>query len=125
MPIFDYQCRSCGHTFDELQKLADAPLVNCPACGAPELHKLLSAPNFHLKGGGWRGSEDPKPKKKPRFAHTFDSPVPHADHYAGSSDAGHGGSHDHGHDHGHSHGHDHDHGHSHAPGHSHGKDDKP
>ncbi len=53
MPIYAYACQSCGHELDALQKISDEPLVDCPACGAPELKKLLSAPRFRLKGSGW------------------------------------------------------------------------
>ena len=53
MPIYAYACKHCGHELDALQKISDEPLVDCPACGAPELRKLLSAPRFRLKGSGW------------------------------------------------------------------------
>jgi putative FmdB family regulatory protein len=53
MPIYEYECRDCGHVFDALQKMSDQPLTACPACSQPGLRKLLSAPNFRLKGGGW------------------------------------------------------------------------
>lgn len=53
MPIYEYRCAACSHAFDALQKLSDEPLKECPACGQPQLRKLLSAPNFRLKGGGW------------------------------------------------------------------------
>ncbi|MEO1201547.1 MAG: zinc ribbon domain-containing protein [Pseudomonadota bacterium] len=53
MPIYGYKCQACGHTLDALQKMADDPLVDCPACGAPELKRQLSAPRFRLKGKGW------------------------------------------------------------------------
>ena len=53
MPIYEYACQSCGHAFDALQKMSDEPLTDCPDCGEPQLKKLLSAPNFRLKGGGW------------------------------------------------------------------------
>jgi len=53
MPIYEYECRDCGHVFDALQKMSDKPLTDCPDCGKPGLRKLLSAPNFRLKGGGW------------------------------------------------------------------------
>ncbi len=53
MPIYGYACQSCGHTLDALQKIADDPLVDCPACGAPALKRQLSAPRFRLKGKGW------------------------------------------------------------------------
>ena len=39
MPIYEYQCLACGESHDALQKLSDAPLVDCPACGKPELKK--------------------------------------------------------------------------------------
>lgn len=53
MPIYEYACRKCNHTLDVLQKMSDEPLVECPACGEPELRRLISAPRFRLKGEGW------------------------------------------------------------------------
>ena len=53
MPIYEYACKSCEHTFDALQKMSDPKLVDCPECGEPSLRKLLSAPKFRLKGQGW------------------------------------------------------------------------
>lgn len=53
MPIYEYACKECEHSLDALQKIADAPLVDCPACGKPGLKRLLSAPRFRLKGKGW------------------------------------------------------------------------
>lgn len=53
MPIYEYACKECDHTLDALQKIADPPLVDCPACGKPGLKRLLSAPRFRLKGEGW------------------------------------------------------------------------
>jgi len=53
MPIYEYECQSCGHVLDALQKISDDPLTHCPSCGEAGLKKLLSAPRFRLKGGGW------------------------------------------------------------------------
>lgn len=53
MPIYGYACSYCGHTLDALQKMADAPLVDCPECEQPKLKRQLSAPRFRLKGSGW------------------------------------------------------------------------
>ncbi len=53
MPFYEYQCAACGHHHEELQKVADRPLRKCPACGRPKLRRLVSAPVFRLKGGGW------------------------------------------------------------------------
>ncbi|WBY03409.1 zinc ribbon domain-containing protein [Ramlibacter tataouinensis] len=53
MPIYAYKCGSCGHAKDVLQKLSDAPLTTCPACGADAFSKQLTAAGFQLKGSGW------------------------------------------------------------------------
>ena len=53
MPIYEYQCSACGHQLEAIQKFSDAPLVDCPACKAAQLKKMLSVPGFRLKGSGW------------------------------------------------------------------------
>ena len=53
MPFYEYQCAACGHHHEELQKVSARPLRKCPACGRPSLKRLVSAPVFRLKGGGW------------------------------------------------------------------------
>jgi len=73
MPIYEYKCSSCGQKREVLQKLSDAPLKQCPACGKATLDKLISAAGFQLKGSGWyvtdfkggaakAGKDDAKPK---------------------------------------------------------------
>lgn len=52
MPIYEYQCRDCGHAFETMQRLAEAPLTECPQCKG-SLKKLISAPAFQFKGSGW------------------------------------------------------------------------
>ena len=53
MPIYAYKCSSCGHAKDVLQKVSDAPLTTCPACGQESFNKQLTAAGFQLKGSGW------------------------------------------------------------------------
>ncbi len=53
MPIYEYQCQDCDHRVEVLQKIADAPRVDCPACDKPSLRKVVSAVAFRLKGSGW------------------------------------------------------------------------
>jgi putative FmdB family regulatory protein len=65
MPFYEYQCRHCGHQTEVMQKISAAPLRKCPACGRNGLSKLISAPVFRLKGGGWyetdfKGDKDRK-----------------------------------------------------------------
>jgi putative FmdB family regulatory protein len=57
MPIYAYKCDACGHAKDVLQKMSDAPLTDCPACGAPKFSKQLTAPGFQLKGTGWYATD--------------------------------------------------------------------
>lgn len=73
MPIYEYRCSKCGHSLEALQKISDEPLKLCPACDQESLQKLVSAPSFRLKGGGWYETDFKKDNKK---------------HLADSSDAG-------------------------------------
>jgi putative FmdB family regulatory protein len=57
MPIYAYQCESCGHAKDVLQKISDAPLSVCPACGKESFHKQVTAAGFQLKGSGWYATD--------------------------------------------------------------------
>ena len=65
MPFYEYQCKSCGHDLEAMQKVSDPPLKKCPHCGKSQLQRLMSAPVFRLKGGGWyetdfKGDQDTK-----------------------------------------------------------------
>jgi len=57
MPIYAYRCHDCGHAVELLQKISDAPLVECPACQRPSLVKQVTAAGFHLKGSGWYATD--------------------------------------------------------------------
>jgi len=67
MPIYEYKCAACGHCDDHLQKVSEAPLTKCPACGRKKYEKQLSAAGFQLKGSGWYAT-DFKGGKKPAEA---------------------------------------------------------
>ncbi len=53
MPIYEYACTECEHPHEALQKMSDAPLTDCPACGKSTLKKKISAAGFRLSGSGW------------------------------------------------------------------------
>lgn len=57
MPIYAYRCAACGHAKDVLQKMSDAPLTTCPACGAETFSKQVTAAGFQLKGSGWYATD--------------------------------------------------------------------
>jgi putative FmdB family regulatory protein len=52
MPLYEYQCDSCGARFERIRKFSDPPVETCPTCGGP-VHKLVSSPAFQFKGTGW------------------------------------------------------------------------
>jgi putative FmdB family regulatory protein len=65
MPFYEYQCKNCGHELEAMQKVSESPLKKCPHCGKSQLQRLMSAPVFRLKGGGWyetdfKGDKDNK-----------------------------------------------------------------
>jgi len=64
MPIYEYECAVCAHQLESLQKISDAPLLDCPQCGKPSLRKLISAAGFRLKGGGWYETDFKSGNKK-------------------------------------------------------------
>ncbi len=57
MPIYAYKCDSCGLAKDVLQKMSDAVLSDCPACGSSSFRKQLTAAGFQLKGSGWYATD--------------------------------------------------------------------
>ncbi len=75
MPIYEYQCQSCGHEHEALQKLGADPILICPACTRPELMKKISAAGFRLKGSGWYET-DFKSGAKKNVAGEASSPTP-------------------------------------------------
>ena len=72
MPIYEYACHACGLEKEHLQKMSDAPIANCPACGSSDYVKKVSAAGFQLKGTGWYVTDfrnkntrsDSKPKEE-------------------------------------------------------------
>ena len=52
MPLYEYECDSCGHRFEVIQKFSDAPIETCPKCGST-VHKMMSSPAIQFKGSGW------------------------------------------------------------------------
>lgn len=52
MPLYEYQCRSCGVRSEVLQRMSDDPLTECDQCGG-QVQRLVSAPAVQFKGSGW------------------------------------------------------------------------
>ncbi len=63
MPIYDFQCASCGFKNELMRKISEASITICPNCQKETFAKMLSAPSFQLSGSGWYAS-DFKDKKQ-------------------------------------------------------------
>ena len=54
MPTYDYECKACGHAFDELQSFSEPPLTKCPACKKNKLERLFGGGGAIIfKGSGF------------------------------------------------------------------------
>lgn len=73
MPIYEYECRSCGHQLEAIQKMSDAALKTCPACAQDALKKRISAAGFRLSGSGWYETDFKTGSKKNLTEKTGDS----------------------------------------------------
>ena len=52
MPIYEYRCETCGHTFEVFQKFIDEPVTSCESCGGP-VNKVFHPVAIHFKGSGF------------------------------------------------------------------------
>lgn len=57
MPIYEYECTSCHHHFDLIQRISETPAKQCPQCFQNTAIRLVSAPGFQLKGSGWYATD--------------------------------------------------------------------
>ena len=80
MPFYEYECQACKFYTEVMQRITDAPLAKCPSCGKKSLKKLVSAPVFRLKGGGWYETDfkGDKENKRNLVGADRDEPKPEA-----------------------------------------------
>ena len=52
MPLYEYECTACHRRTEKIQKFSDPEITVCPHC-AGELKRVITAPAFAMKGGGW------------------------------------------------------------------------
>lgn len=53
MPIYEYECQTCGEEFEEIQKFSDPPLKKHTCSPKSVVRRKISLNAFLLKGGGW------------------------------------------------------------------------
>ena len=77
MPIYEYECRSCGERTEFIQRASEAPKSDCPQCGEAEsLKKLISSPAIQFKGSGWYLTDYSDKGKKNKAAEKKESSSP-------------------------------------------------
>ena len=59
MPLYEYQCKKCGHRFERIQLFSAAMVKKCPECGG-KVEQMISAPAVQFKGTGWYVTDYPK-----------------------------------------------------------------
>jgi putative FmdB family regulatory protein len=59
MPLYEYECKKCGHRFEKIQKFSDRMVKKCPKCGGV-VEQMISAPAVQFKGSGWYVNDYPK-----------------------------------------------------------------
>ena len=64
MPVYEYECGSCGGRFEAVRKFSDPDITVCSLCKAKNVRKVLSAPAFVLKGSGWYVTDYPTKDRK-------------------------------------------------------------
>lgn len=52
MPIYLYECDSCGVRFEKLQRMSDDPLTDCPECEG-QVHRVIQPVGIIFKGSGF------------------------------------------------------------------------
>ena len=72
MPLYEYQCKKCGHRFEKIQKFSDKPIRKCPECGGP-VEQTISAPAVQFKGSGWYVTDYAKKSHAPSDSSSKDS----------------------------------------------------
>jgi putative FmdB family regulatory protein len=72
MPIYEYRCKKCHHTFERIQRFSDPHVKKCPECGGA-VEQVLSAPAVQFKGSGWYVTDYAKKSSAPSSSSNGDS----------------------------------------------------
>src|SRR5271169_5884754 len=72
MPLYEYECKKCGHRFEKIQKYSDKMVKKCPECGG-QVEQMISAPAVQFKGSGWYVTDYAKKSSSPGSSGSGDS----------------------------------------------------
>ena len=60
MPTYEYKCTKCGHTFEAIQRMTDAPLTRCPKCKGTVRRVIGGGMGVIFKGSGFYSTDNKK-----------------------------------------------------------------
>jgi putative FmdB family regulatory protein len=72
MPLYEYECKKCGHRFEKIQLYSDKMVKKCPECGG-QVEQMISAPAVQFKGSGWYVTDYAKKSSSPGSSASGDS----------------------------------------------------
>jgi putative FmdB family regulatory protein len=72
MPLYEYECKKCGHRFEKIQLYSDKMVKKCPECGG-QVEQMISAPAVQFKGSGWYVTDYAKKSSSPGSSGSADS----------------------------------------------------
>ena len=52
MPIYQYECDTCGVRFERMQRMSEEPLNECPECEG-KVHRVIQPVGIIFKGSGF------------------------------------------------------------------------
>jgi putative FmdB family regulatory protein len=64
MPLYEYECKKCGHRFEKIQLYSARMVKKCPECGG-QVEQMISAPAVQFKGSGWYVTDYAKKSSSP------------------------------------------------------------
>lgn len=59
MPIYEYVCDSCNHSFEIEQSMRDNPLTECPQCNG-RIRRVFGLSSVIFKGSGFYCNDSKK-----------------------------------------------------------------
>jgi putative FmdB family regulatory protein len=83
MPLYEYECKKCGHRFEKIQKFSDKMVKKCPDCGGV-VEQMISAPAVQFKGSGWYVTDYAKKSSAGSSSSSSDSPSSNKDESSAS-----------------------------------------
>jgi len=85
MPIYEYECKSCGKRFEKVQPITAEPLTECVNCGKGPVRRVIHPAGVIFKGSGWYITDSRKSSSTSPAKESTDSDSKSSDKSTGDS----------------------------------------